>query len=53
MSRDKDMIYGVYDMTRGSGGCDDYFGYFKNKSGAKKNWTSNMNTLNVKDLKMQ
>ena len=36
MSRDKNMIYGVYDMTRGSGGCDDYFGYFKNKSGAKK-----------------
>lgn len=35
MSRDKDIVYGVYDKTRGIGGCDDYFGYFKKESDAK------------------
>jgi hypothetical protein len=29
MAKDNDLIYGVYDRTRGVGGCDDYFGYFK------------------------
>lgn len=34
MGKDNDMIYGVYDRSRGIGGCDDYFGYFKRKSDA-------------------
>lgn len=36
MSRENDLIFGVYDKTRGVGGCDDYFGYFKKESSAKK-----------------
>jgi len=35
MGRDKDIVYGVYDKTRGVGGCNDYFGYFKKEHDAK------------------
>lgn len=35
MGKDKDIVYGVYDMTGGVGGCDDYFGYFKKEHDAK------------------
>ena len=35
MAKDNDLIYGVYDKTRGIGGCDDYFGYFKKEKDAK------------------
>ena len=35
MTKDNNLIYGVYDKTRGVGGCDDYFGYFKKESGEK------------------
>lgn len=33
---ENNKIFGVYDKTRGVGGCDDYFGYFKKESDAKK-----------------
>ena len=35
MAKENDLIYGVYDKTRGIGGCDDYFGYFKKEKDAK------------------
>ena len=34
MAEENDLIYGVYDKTRGVGGCDDYFGYFKKQKDA-------------------
>ena len=33
---ENNKIFGVYDKTRGVGGCDDYFGYFKKESDEKK-----------------
>ena len=35
MEKENNLIYGVYDRTRGAGGCDDYFGYFKKESDAR------------------
>ena len=35
MEKENNLIYGVYDKTRGAGGCDDYFGYFKKESDAR------------------
>jgi hypothetical protein len=35
MTKENDLIYGVYDRTRGVGGCDDYFGYFKKEADAR------------------
>ena len=35
MDRENNLIFGVYDRTRGAGGCDDYFGYFNKESDAK------------------
>ena len=36
MAEKNDLIYGVYDKTRGVGGCDDYFGYFKKQKDARE-----------------
>jgi hypothetical protein len=36
MTEENDLIYGVYDKTRGVGGCDDYFGYFKKQKDARE-----------------
>jgi hypothetical protein len=35
MERETNLIFGVYDKTRGAGGCDDYFGYFKKETDAR------------------
>jgi hypothetical protein len=35
MEKNNNLIFGVYDRTRGVGGCDDYFGYFKKESDAR------------------
>ncbi len=35
MTREKDLIYGVYDKTRGLERCNDYFGYFKKNKDAE------------------
>ena len=52
MAKDNDLIYGVYDRTRGVGGCDDYFGYFKKESDARtemKNQFEHLKTKNSKE----
>jgi hypothetical protein len=49
MERESDLIFGVYDKTRGVGGCDDYFGYFKTESGAKKELKTQFNYLKTKN----
>ena len=54
MAKDNDLIYGVYDRTRGVGGCDDYFGYFKKESDARtemKVQFEHLKTKNSKELK--
>ena len=45
MAKDNDLIYGVYDKTRGIGGCDDYFGYFKKEKDAKNESKTPKETL--------
>jgi hypothetical protein len=51
MAKDNDLIYGVYDKTRGVGGCDDYFGYFKKESDAKKEMKDQFEHLKTKNPK--
>ena len=51
MAKDKDLIYGVYDRTRGVGGCDDYFGYFKKESDARKEMKDQFEHLKTKNPK--
>jgi len=51
MDRENNLIYGVYDRTRGAGGCDDYFGYFKKESDAKAEMKIQFERLKVKNQK--
>ena len=51
MAKDNDLIYGVYDRTRGVGGCDDYFGYFKKESDARTEMKAQFEHLKTKNLK--
>jgi hypothetical protein len=51
MDRENNLIYGVYDRTRGAGGCDDYFGYFKKESDARTEMKSQFEHLKVKNQK--
>ena len=51
MDRENNLIYGVYDRTRGTGGCDDYFGYFKKESDAKAEMKIQFERLKVKNQK--
>lgn len=51
MAKDKDLIFGVYDRTRGVGGCDDYFGYFKKESDARSEMKIQYERLKSKNPK--
>ena len=51
MAKDNDLIYGVYDRTRGVGGCDDYFGYFKKESDARTEMKVQFEHLKTKNPK--
>ena len=51
MTKDNDLIYGVYDRTRGIGGCDDYFGYFKKEKDAKNEMKIQFEHLKSKNPK--
>ena len=51
MAKDNDLIYGVYDKTRGIGGCDDYFGYFKKEKDAKNEMKIQFEHLKSKNPK--
>ena len=51
MVKDNDLIYGVYDKTRGIGGCDDYFGYFKKEKDAKNEMKIQFEHLKSKNPK--
>ena len=51
MVKDNDLIYGVYDRTRGIGGCDDYFGYFKKEKDAKNEMKIQFEHLKSKNPK--
>ena len=51
MAKDNDLIYGVYDRTRGVGGCDDYFGYFKKESDARTEMKTQFERLKTKNSK--
>ena len=51
MSKETNMIFGVYDKTRGVGGCDDYFGYFKKESDARKEMKDQFEHLKTKNTK--
>jgi hypothetical protein len=51
MEKENNLIYGVYDRTRGAGGCDDYFGYFKKESDARTEMKSQFEHLKVKNQK--
>lgn len=51
MGRENDLIYGVYDKTRGTGGCDDYFGYFRNELNAKNEMKIQFEYLKQKNPK--
>jgi hypothetical protein len=51
MIKENDLIYGVYDRTRGAGGCDDYFGYFKKESDARTEMKSQFEHLKGKNPK--
>jgi hypothetical protein len=51
MAKDNDLIYGVYDRTRGIGGCDDYFGYFKKEKDAKNEMKIQFEYLKSKNPK--
>jgi len=51
MTQENDLIYGVYDKTRGAGGCDDYFGYFKKESNAKNEMKVQFEHLKQKNPK--
>ena len=51
MTKENDLIFGVYDRTRGTGGCDDYFGYFKKESDAKTEMKVQFERLKSKNPK--
>jgi hypothetical protein len=51
MTKENDLIYGVYDKTRGAGGCDDYFGYFKKESDARMEMKNQFEHLKSKNPK--
>ena len=51
MEKENNLIYGVYDRTRGAGGCDDYFGYFKKESDARTEMKSQFEHLKSKNQK--
>ena len=51
MEKENNLIYGVYDRTRGAGGCDDYFGYFKKESDAKAEMKIQFERLKSKNPK--
>ena len=51
MTKENDLIFGVYDRTRGAGGCDDYFGYFKKESDAKTEMKIQFERLKSKNPK--
>ena len=51
MTKENDLIYGVYDRTRGVGGCDDYFGYFKKESDARTEMKNQFEHLKSKNPK--
>ena len=51
MEKESNLIYGVYDRTRGIGGCDDYFGYFKKESDARTEMKSQFEHLKGKNPK--
>jgi hypothetical protein len=51
MAKENDLIYGVYDKTRGAGGCDDYFGYFKKESDARNEMKVQFEYLKQKNPK--
>ena len=51
MSKENDLIFGVYDRTRGVGGCDDYFGYFKKESDARSEMKIQYERLKSKNPK--
>ena len=51
MAEENDLIYGVYDKTRGVGGCDDYFGYFKKQKDAREEMKIQFEHLKSKNPK--
>ena len=51
MTKENDLIFGVYDKTRGAGGCDDYFGYFKKESDARTEMKAQFEHLKTKNPK--
>jgi hypothetical protein len=51
MAEENDLIYGVYDKTRGVGGCDDYFGYFKKQRDAREEMKIQFEHLKSKNPK--
>jgi hypothetical protein len=51
MTKENDLIFGVYDRTRCAGGCDDYFGYFKKESDAKTEMKIQFERLKLKNPK--
>ena len=51
MTEENDLIYGVYDRTRGVGGCDDYFGYFKKEKDAREEMKIQFEHLKSKNPK--
>ena len=51
MDKENNLIYGVYDRTRGAGGCDDYFGYFNKESDAKTEMKIQFERLKSKNPK--
>ena len=51
MTKENDLIFGVYDKTRGAGGCDDYFGYFKKESDARTEMKMQLEHLKLKNPK--
>ncbi len=51
MTREKDLIYGVYDKTRGFEGCNDYFGYFKKNKDAETEMKNQFERLKQKNPK--
>jgi hypothetical protein len=51
MEKDNNLIFGVYDRTRGVGGCDDYFGYFKKESDARSEMKTQFERLKTKNSK--
>ena len=51
MDKENNLIYGVYDRTRGVGGCDDYFGYFKKEKDAREEMKIQFEHLKSKNPK--